>query len=400
MENLNIYLFTENETDSLITEILVPAAEKYLNLDPKQVKEQLQVFGVDGEYGRHYSFLKAISALWQVFINPSVKSTFKIDLDQVFPQRELNNETGSSVFEHLCTPLWGAEGLDANDDPVNLDMIAGALVNEKDIHNSIFTADVTIPDKITNAEDLIFFSKLPQSISTEAEMLTKYDLKNPDGEKTCIQRVHVTGGTNGILIKSLFKYRPFTPSFFGRAEDQAYIMSVLGREEKNLAYVHKDGLIMRHDKEAFAQEAMKAAHIGKLVGDYTRILFFSAYSDHLAEDKTRIKKWLDPFTGCFISKIPVTVVYLRFALKARQFFQDGKSDEGVAFLKNGTRRIRETLKFISADLEGKYRQERAGWELYYKILRACQTAINKDEAYINDLKDRAQKLIKECHLNI
>jgi hypothetical protein len=34
---------------------------------------------------------------------------------------------------------------------------------------------------------------------------------------------------------------------------------------------------MRHDKEAFAGEAMKAAAIGKLIGDYVRILMFSHY---------------------------------------------------------------------------------------------------------------------------
>ena len=33
MENLDIYLFTETETNSLISEVLVPAAEKYLNQD-------------------------------------------------------------------------------------------------------------------------------------------------------------------------------------------------------------------------------------------------------------------------------------------------------------------------------------------------------------------------------
>jgi len=400
MVNLDIFLFTENETDLLISEILVPAAERYLNQDPLLAKDLLQILGVDGEYGRHYSFLKAIAAFWQVFIDPSVKATFKIDLDQVFPQDELVNETGSSAFEHLCTPLWGAEGSDIDNNPLDLGMIAGALVNEKDIHKSLFTPDVPIPKKVNTADELIFFSILPQAISTEAEMLTRYDSENPDGKMSCIQRVHVTGGTNGILIKNLFKYRPFTPSFFGRAEDQAYIMSVLDRDEKKLAYVHKSGLIMRHDKETFAQEAMKAAHIGKLVGDYTRILYFSAYSDLLNAENFRIKNWLDPFTGCFISKIPITIVYLRFAFKAMQLFQEGNAENGEAFIKNGTRRINHALKFISTDFETNYLKESAGWELYYDILIACQTALNNGDDYISKLKDRAQKLIKKSHLNI
>ena len=34
-----------------------------------------EILGVDGEYGRHYTFLKSISAFWQVFINPVVRGT-------------------------------------------------------------------------------------------------------------------------------------------------------------------------------------------------------------------------------------------------------------------------------------------------------------------------------------
>jgi hypothetical protein len=400
LEHINLYLFTETETDLLIDEILVPAAIKYLDKSRDEVKALLQVFGVDGEYGRHYSFLKAVTAFWQVFIDPSKKATFKIDLDQVFPQEVLLEESGLSAFEHLRTPLWGAEGVDSEGEAVDLGMIAGALVNEKDIHKSLFTADVPIPEKVETADELIFFSKLPQAVSTQAEMLTRYHSSEYDGKSTCIQRVHVTGGTNGILIDRLFRYRPFTPSFFGRAEDQAYIMSILDRDETDLAYVHEPGLIMRHDKEAFAQEAMEAAKIGKLVGDYTRILLFSAYSNLLNAENFRIKNWLDPFTGCFISKIPVTVVYLRFALKAMQFFIDGKDKEGIEFIKNGVRRISETLRLLDTYFESEYRDERAGWELYYDILTACRSALEKNDPFAIDLEKKAEEIINNTHLNI
>ena len=96
-----------------------------------------------------------------------------------------------------------------------------------------------------------------------------------DGKIECIQRIHGTGGTNGILVDSLRKHRPFTPSLIGRAEDQSYILSVLMNPGEKLAYVHKDGLIMRHDKEAFAADAIKAASFGNLIGDYIRTLYFS-----------------------------------------------------------------------------------------------------------------------------
>jgi hypothetical protein len=231
-------------------------------------------------------------------------------------------------------------------------------------------------------------------------MLTRYQTSNYDGKTRCLQRVHVTGGTNGILIDRLFRYRPFTPSFFGRAEDQAYIMSVLDRDETDLAYVHEAGLIMRHDKEAFAQEAMKAAKIGKLVGDYTRILLFSAYSDLLNAENFRIKNWLDPFTGCFISKLPITVVYLRFALKAMQFFNDGKEKEGKEFIVNGVRRISDTLTFLSTDFKSHYKKERAGWDLFYDILDFCRKALAQQDPFAMKLKEQAEKIIQESHLNI
>merc|ERR1719333_1495570 len=109
--------------------------------------------------------------------------------------------------------------------------------------------------------------------------MTKYS-----ADLEAIQRIHVTGGTNGILVDYLFKYRPFAPSFIGRAEDQSYIFSTFCKPGPKLGYYHKSGLIMRHDKEAFAAEAMEAARIGKMVGDYERIFLFSEYSRFCSGD--------------------------------------------------------------------------------------------------------------------
>jgi len=296
LEHLILYVFTETETSRLIEEILVPAGKEYLkDFDPLLLHK---IIGVDGEYGRHYSFLKAISVFWHVFIDPQIKGTFKIDLDQVFPQEELIEESGASAFEHLTTPLWGAEGIDDQGNAVALGMIAGALVNERDIDRSLFTPDVCFPPEEVQGDELIFFSPLPQALSTEAGMMTRYTDNDLNGKDQCIQRIHVTGGTCGVLIASLKQYRPFTPTFIGRAEDQAYLLSVLFKDaKKNLRYVHKDGLIMRHDKEAFAEEAIKTAYIGKVVGDYARILWFTYYARALPWDVKKTKDIIDPFAG-------------------------------------------------------------------------------------------------------
>ena len=252
LNQLNIFAFTEADTDALIQQVLLPIVEQ---CGPSEnAADLLSVFGVDGRYGRHYSFLKAITALWNILIDPEIKATFKIDLDQVFPQPELIEQTGASAFEHFLTPLWGATGQDAEGHPIELGMIAGALVNQRDIHKGIFTPDVTFPNGALSPDEYIFFSKLPQALSTEAEMMTRYQPgETLDGGKTCLQRIHVTGGTNGVLVDSLRRFQPFTPSFIARAEDQAYILSTLGQSAR-LGYAHASGLIMRHDKEALPRK--------------------------------------------------------------------------------------------------------------------------------------------------
>ncbi|MCF8130249.1 MAG: hypothetical protein K9N10_17200, partial [Deltaproteobacteria bacterium] len=161
--NLNIYLFSENDTDQITAEIFLPAMATYMGESNGALLER--VFGVDGEYGRHYSFLKAMSAFWQVLIDPEVKGSFKLDLDQVFDQAALVKETGSSALEHFTTPLWGAKGEDAEGNPVELGLMAGALLNAEDVSKGLFTPDVSIPDPIPQGEATVFFSSLTMAIS-------------------------------------------------------------------------------------------------------------------------------------------------------------------------------------------------------------------------------------------
>lgn len=397
LKNIDVYLFTEADARQAVTDVMMPVLRDIRGGD--STEDGLRVFGVDGEYGRHYSFLKAIAAFWQVCIRPDVKATFKIDLDQVFPQEELVNESGASAFEHLMTPLWGAEGRDGNGDSVELGLIAGALVNETDIEKSLFTPDVTFPDGALSPDEYIFYNRLPQALSTEAEMMARYDSRELDGNTRCLQRVHVTGGTNGILVDALRLHRPFTPSFIGRAEDQAYIMSVMLNQGKRLAYVHKDGLIMRHDKEAFAQEAIRHAHIGKLIGDYIRILNYSAYANVLSKTIAALKRQLDPFTGCFISRIPLTIVYLRFALRAASFFVADDSGRGHDFIVTGIPRITAAIRFTQGNpspLAQEYERERREWDLYYDGLVALEEALKNRDPVAVDLQNKAKKIINKC----
>jgi hypothetical protein len=400
LDGLDLYIFTEADTKRLVEDVLSPAAAHF---STNTGKTDFDMFGVDGAYGRHYTFLKAIAAFWQVFIAPEVRATFKIDLDQVFPQPELLEQTGASMLEHFKTPLWGASGVDSSGRDVELGMIAGALVNESDIEQSLFTPDVRFPERAVALDEHVFFSQMPQALSTEAEMMTRYDTAELNGSKTCIQRVHVTGGTNGILIDSLRRHSPFTPSTFGRAEDQAYILSTLPAPGPKLAYVHKDGLIMRHDKQAFAQGAIQAAQVGKWIGDYERLLYYSAYARVLSGDIGDIKDVLDPFTGCFVSHIPVTVAYLRFGLKAASLFLNGLSMEGEEFVRLGARRISDALMFVDGEnslFKRKYEGEHAAWKLYYGVLSAAEAALSQEDAFTLSLRERAKEIIEACALRL
>ena len=403
IQRLNIYIFTEESTKKLLDDVIIPIYKKYYKNNNSNLL--YKIFGVDGKYGKHYSFLKAISAFWNIFMSDEIKATFKIDLDQVFPQNLLMEQSGTSAFGHLKSPLWGAQGKDNENNPVSLGMIAGALVNEKDISKSIYTPDVKFPEGMPVGENFVFQSSLPQALSTESEMMTKYN-NEYDGETRCIQRIHVTGGTNGILVESLRKYRPFTPTFIGRAEDQSYIMSVLfnKKEKRYLRYVHKDGLIMRHDKETFIHDAIKAAKPGKIIGDYIRILFFSYYASVADKSVDKIKNELDPFTGCFISKMPVTIVYLRFVLKVAEYYNSiDTREDGYNFFTNGVDRLHETIQLLTKDkgyLQKTYNSEKDGWNLFYDILDTAEEKISKEDAFLLEIQKKAVNIIQSCKLDI
>jgi len=395
IKHLNIFIFTDSDTEALINEVITPSLD---NLSEKENNLLHQVFGVDGEYGRHYSFLKAIAALWSTVYDKNIKATFKIDVDQIFPQRELVEQTGKSAFEHLSTPLWGALGTDVNGEKVEFGMLAGALVNQSDIEQGLFTPDVRFPQGERKLSEMAFYSALPQALSTQAEMMTRYQAgEKLDGEHYAIQRIHVTGGTNGILVNSLMKHRPFTPTFVGRAEDQAYILSTLYNDtDYKLRYAHKDGLIMRHDKQAFAQEAIKAAHLGKVVGDYVRILIFSYYAKALESEAGKTKELTGPFTGGFISQYPITVVTLRMALEALVEFEKS-SAAGVKFVEMASKRLTKTLEEVESEtmnLKKRFSDEKEAWNNYYDAL----INLRKQNTFSADCNLKAKQIIGKCNI--
>jgi hypothetical protein len=411
LEHLEVHMVTEGDARALLDHLFLPASKHYF--PNRDVQPLLEVLGVDGEYGKHYSFLKAVSALWSVMVDPDVRGTFKVDLDQRFPQDVLVEETGQSAFEHLADPLWGAEGIDHDGDLLDMGLLAGALVNEKDIHKGLFTADVTWPADNGSGNPLpgeqwVFASALPQALSTDAEMMARYqrnEVGAVDGVNSCYQRVHVTGGTTGILVDALRRHRPFTPSWIGRAEDQAYIMSVLYSEQSPaLRYLHASGLIMRHDKEAFAADAIEAAHTGKVVGDIVRVLAFTSYAKALPWGVPRIKSVLDPFTGSFISRLPLTVAWLRFALTGAGLFmadQGFQREQGSEMVRTGTARLASAWEQLGDPKAVRERllRERAGWDLYYDLLDEFEKGLAESDPFARESRETARKLVEDWRLD-
>jgi hypothetical protein len=363
LENLAVFAFTEVDTQRLVAEVLAPA----IGCDPSLI----EVFGVNGNYGRHYSFGKAIAALWQTVMDGRVDRTFKIDLDQVFPQKQLDAETGMSALELLETvSAWSANGIDSDGALVELGMCAGALVNESDLQRGLFTADIDRPTAQPCLADLMFRKSVTQALSTEAEMMDRGD--NPPGSVR--QRIHVTGGVTGITVDALTRHRPFTPSFLSRAEDQAYLLSVMDGRQPGLRIAHIPGLFMRHDKESVAQRAMRSAEIGTAIGDYERTILFTGYARALGLTETT---QLDPFTGSYISQAPLSVTLIRLMLEVIDRVHEGDEATGSALLIQGVRRVTEAFDLALAPdnrLSEIVTTERAGWDRYYDAVASLEQA--------------------------
>lgn len=392
-ESLDVYVVTERDTDRLKNEMLFPAAEHYF---PGADLDSLdEVMGVDGEYGRHFSFLKAVAAFWQVFIDSGIKGTFKFDLDQVFPQPELVEQAGGSAFELLSDPLWGAVGVDHWGQEVELGMVAGAVVNRDDIHRGIFTPDVLWPPLPPKADQCVFYSTLPQALSTEAELMTRYGVDGLDGKSACIQRIHVLGGMSGILVNSLRRYRPFTPTFIGRAEDQAFMLGTLFSQRPWLRCLHKPGLMMRHDKYALIPGTIAVSQVSKTLGDYLRILVYTDYCNSLPWPVQSTKEVVDPFTGCFVSLLPLHLVFLRLALKAADLFDSARPEDigqACRFLEEGASRLGGYLAQRSdgkKPLSESLASQRRGWDLYYDLLERLEDGLARGEAFETNLKRKA-----------
>ena len=157
-------------------------------------------------------------------------------------------------------------------------------------------------------------------------------------------------------------------------------------------------------KHSFAGEAIKEAETGKIIGDYLRILLFSFYARMLPWSVNRIKSELDPFTGCFISNIPYTIVYLRFVLLISSLFNkedEENTNNAIRLLKEGIPRLLNHIEKLGSknnELQQKYLNESKGWHLFYDILDIAERQIKSNDKWMKDIKNKAIKLMESAKI--
>ncbi|MCD4692145.1 MAG: hypothetical protein K8R79_04475, partial [Calditrichales bacterium] len=147
---------------------------------------------------------------------------------------------------------------------------------------------------------------------------------------------------------------------------------------------------------------IESAAVGKMIGDYIRILLFSYYARALPWTVGAIKEAIDPFTGCFVSEIPLTIVYLRFSLKAASMFGKHENNQALEFLKMGGKRLSDIIGYLNDDpnpLIQQYEKEKSGWDLYYDILDTAEKGIAQYDNFLLELREKALKLALRCKVD-
>ena len=115
------------------------------------------------------------------------------------------------------------------------------------------------------------------------------------------------------------------------------------------------------------------------------------------------KDIIDPFTGCFVSYIPFTVVSLRLALGGASFFKAERVNEGFDLLQMGTNRLHKILKKFSEipnPLREEFQEEKEAWDIFYDLLDKVEDGLKKDDLFALDLKEKAKELIKTYEIEL
>jgi hypothetical protein len=276
--------------------------------------------------------------------------------------------------------------------------------------DDLFLPDISIPDapeSIPEGEAGVFYQGLLQSLITRGEAFP------PELQWRALKilneypymRTFVTGGTTGFLIEALERYAPFVDTHVHRAEDQAFLLSVLFDQYDGnlLRYVYFPGLHMIHEKESFASESIKIAEPYKKIYDLERIWNFSHLARALCEikgwDFKDVRKTLNFFTASFIQPFPGMLALTRFVLSVAG--KGGKNTEDIIYQKEGLRRLSK----IAFSQERYYRETRTrvakqikAWRFYYDLMIRLRESAKKGDPFALALKKKAIEINNNCKL--
>ncbi|NVM23301.1 MAG: hypothetical protein HWN68_16145, partial [Desulfobacterales bacterium] len=406
------YLYSETDVNRLVKDILLPAAKRYFpEIPDKEIDGYLSFFGVEGYYAMHYNFLKAFGSLAK-FMNPRVKAVIKIDTDQSFPAERFYRETGLCWLESFTLPTLGALAQDQNERDIYLGCFAGSLTNLNELidKDDLFLPDISIPDvpeSIPEGEAGVFYQGLVQSLITRGEAFP------PEVQWRALRilneypymRTFVTGGTTGFLIEALERYAPFVDSRVHRAEDQAFLLSVLFDQYDGnlLRYLYFPGLHMIHEKGFFVSESIKMAEPYKKIHDLERIWNFSYLARALCEikgwDFEDVRKTLNFFTASFIQPFPGLLALTRFVLSVAG--EGARNREDIIYQKEGLRRLSKiafSQERYYRDTKTRVAEQIKAWRFYYDLMIKLRESAKKRDPFALALKRKASEINNNCRL--
>jgi hypothetical protein len=143
---------------------------------------------------------------------------------------------------------------------------------------------------------------------------------------------------------------------------------------------------MRHDKADLIPEVIAQGALSKHIGDLVRTRLFSVYG---AEHKAL----LDPFTGCFVSQLPVTVSILRLCLRVLEL--DPMAAD--TYLAEAVRRL-DAADHLARELPEVVAAERAQWDVFYDALDALEMGLATDSSQAAATADQLRRVIDDASL--
>ena len=145
--------------------------------------------------------------------------------------------------------------------------------------------------------------------------------------------------------------------------------------------------------------------MGRFVGDLVRTLYFSHYVKTLPWSDDQVKQTIDPFTGCFASHIPTTLVALRLTLRVGQLLADGDEEaraEALDLMEMAADRLDPLIRRLTEApqaLADELAEQRAGWNLFYDLLDALENALAEGDQQAETLRDATLRVVQACRIS-